>query len=146
MWEKRKNDKVNKKVLLRERKRHTARRVASASYAALSNGAGGVPHPVLAGTLQPSRPGQGGTQGTPHPDLSLCTPLPHPDLGWGTPPVQTCDGVPPPPPVEVWADTQSENITFPHPSDAGGKYIEKCTDVSLFSPPISFCITPSFTT
>ena len=24
--------------------------------------------------------------------------------------------------VEVWTDTQSENITFPHASDAGGKY------------------------
>ena len=35
-------------VLLLERKRHTARRVASARYAALSpNGGGGVPHPVL---------------------------------------------------------------------------------------------------
>ena len=22
----------------------------------------------------------------------------------------------------VWTDTQIENITFPHPSDAGGKY------------------------
>ena len=38
---------ANKKVLLRKRKRHTARRVASARYAALSNGGGGVPHPVL---------------------------------------------------------------------------------------------------
>ena len=36
----------NKKVLLRKRKRHTVRRVASARYAALSNGGGGgVPHP-----------------------------------------------------------------------------------------------------
>ena len=34
---------IYKKVLLRERKRHTARRVASARYAALCNG-GGVPH------------------------------------------------------------------------------------------------------
>ena len=32
----------NKKVLLRERKRHTTSRVASAHYAALSNGRGGV--------------------------------------------------------------------------------------------------------
>ena len=37
------NFKLNKKVLLRERKRHTARRVASARYAALCNG-GGAPH------------------------------------------------------------------------------------------------------
>ena len=38
----------NKKVLLRERKRHTARHVASARYAAVSNG-WGVPHPDLIG-------------------------------------------------------------------------------------------------
>ena len=39
--------------------------------------------------------------------------LRHPDMRWGTPP---------PLPVEVWTDTQSENITLPHPSDAGGIY------------------------
>ena len=90
----------NKKVLLRERKWHTARRVASARYAALSNGY----HP-------PSRPGQGGTPGTPHhpdlargylgyphnPDLAGGTPgYPHPDLGWGTPPSRPVIGHPPP--------------------------------------------------
>ena len=65
----------NKKVLLRERKRHTARRVASAHYAALSNGWGGTP----------SRPGWGGVPWAPphHPDLEWGTP--HPDLGWSTP-------------------------------------------------------------
>ena len=36
---------------------------------------------------------------------------PYPDLRWGTPP-----------PASVDCDTQSENITFPHPSDVGGKY------------------------
>ena len=47
----------NKKVLLRERKRHTARRVASALYADLSRGVphlrsrGGTPSHVLGGTL-----------------------------------------------------------------------------------------------
>ena len=54
----------NKKVLLRECKRHTARRIASTRYAALS---GGVPHPDLVGGDlfhtwsggTPSRPGQG---------------------------------------------------------------------------------------
>ena len=40
---------AQKKVLLRERKRHTARRVASARYAALSRG-GGVPYPRVGGT------------------------------------------------------------------------------------------------
>ena len=72
---------VHKKVLLRERKRHTAHRVASARYAAPP-------------------------------------PTPTPDLGQGTPPPpQTWDGVPPPP----RNGGQSENITFHHPSDAGGK-------------------------
>ena len=80
----------NKKVLLRERKRHTARRVASTRYAALSN-------PDLVGGGTPSRPGQGGVPPTHHPDLvgggtpGIPTPtiqtwsggLPHPDLAWG---------------------------------------------------------------
>ena len=65
---KRLNSELNKKVILRERKRHTTRRVASARYAALSNG---VPHPVLARGDTPSSPGQG---------------VPHPVLGgWGYP-------------------------------------------------------------
>ena len=92
----------NNKVLLRERKRHTARPVASARYARGGGGIpfshdGGVPHPVMVGgTPPPSRPGPGvgdggGTMGTPH----------HPDLGWGTPPTQTWDGVTPPPPPMV---------------------------------------------
>ena len=28
-----------------------------------------------------------------------------------------------PPPPQLWTNTQSENITFRHPSDAGGKNI-----------------------
>ena len=83
----------SKKVLLCERKRHTARRIASTRYAALSN-------PDLVG---------GGTQGTPHhPDLVWG--VPHPDLVRGVPPtiqtwlggtlstptIQTWDGVTPP--------------------------------------------------
>ena len=44
----------NKKVLLRERKRHTARRVASTHSAVLSRG-GGVPHPWQGGTTSPTR-------------------------------------------------------------------------------------------
>ena len=69
--------KANKKVLLRERKRHTARRVASTCYAALSNpdlvrGGGGYPiqtwwgeYPIQTwsrgypGYPPPSRPGMG---------------------------------------------------------------------------------------
>ena len=176
---------ANNKVLLRERKRHTARRVASARYAALSpdeRGGGGCTHPVLdwggyticcvasacyAGggggiypiqswwgvshpvmappTIQtwpggypryppPYRPGQGGTPGTPHhPDLGWGTPpppsdlgwgTPHPDLEWGTPTIQTWDGVvphhqtwdglPPPPTIQTW-----DGVTPPPPSDLG---------------------------
>ena len=85
----------------------------------------GVPHPVLTGVplswswmgtpppisrmgyplsrprmgYPPSRPGMGYTPPTP----GWGTPCP--DLGWGTPP-HMCG--------------QTENITFPHPSDAGG--------------------------
>ena len=63
----------NKKVL-RERKRHTARRVtvASACYSG------------------------GGTTGTP-PTWTWdgVPPSPYQDLGWGTPPTWTWDGVPP---------------------------------------------------
>ena len=44
-------------------------------------------------------------------------------------PVQTWDGVPPSP-VELWTDTQSENITFLHPSDAGGKKVELIWNVT----------------
>ena len=55
-----------------------------------------------------------------------------PGPGKGVPPTWTWEGgtppgpgkgLPPliPSPIEVWADTQSETITFPHPSDAGGK-------------------------
>ena len=79
----------NKKVLLRERKRHTARCIASTRYAALSN-------PDLVG-------------GVPHPDLVGGVPQVPPKLGWGTPtemvypprpgmgyPPQTWDGGYPP--------------------------------------------------
>ena len=80
-----------KKVLLREHKRHTARRVVGARYATLSPdkgggtqsrpGQGGVPNPVLDGgyliqSWYPIQSWVGGTQGTPHPDLG-------PDLDGG---------------------------------------------------------------
>ena len=140
----------NKKVLLHERKSDTACRVASACYAGLSNGE--VPHPVMVGGTLSSHGGEypiqawwGGTQSTPHhPDLAEGGGTPgtphHPDL-WGiprVPPFQNWDGVPPfrpgmgyppprplmgYPPVNVWTDTQSENITFPHPLDVGSNYL-----------------------
>ena len=158
-----------KKVLLRERKRHTARRVASARYADLSGGGypisgpGGYPIPCLGGT--PSqvvggvhRPRSwGGTlshvQGVPHPrsggyPIPGLGGVPHPksgvplhhldlagvppsDLRWGTPQHLDLAGVPPGPEMGYPADLryemgyppgkceQTENITFPHPSDGG---------------------------
>ena len=67
----------------------------------------------------PSRPGQG----TPPPSRpGWGTPLPPSRPGWGTPPtIQTWLGYPPP--IEVWTYKQTENSTFPHPSDAGGKIL-----------------------
>ena len=63
----------NEKVLLRERKRHTARRVASARYSDLfPDRREGAPHPVLdmdGGVL--------------HPLLVSRMRYPHPELGWG---------------------------------------------------------------
>ena len=180
-WRPKTNGISNKKVLLRERKRHTACHMAGAHYAALYNG-GGVPHPVLAwGGVTPSSPGWQGErvphpvswpEGTPSspgqgggypiqswlgggtPSSPGCsTPsipgqgVPHPvswpggtpsspgeggtpsSPGWGYSPtpsrpgmgyplIQTWDGVPsiqtwngyPPPHIEVWTDTQNENI------------------------------------
>ena len=76
----------NKKVLLRERKRHTTRRVASARYAALCNGGEGCTPSQVGGY-----PIQGLGGGVPHlrcrgyPTSGLGTPPHHPDLGWGTP-------------------------------------------------------------
>ena len=70
--------------------------------------------------------------GYPCPDLGWGTT--HLDLGWGTPlsrpgmgyhPTWTWDGVPPSCPDLRWGTPsprkceQTENITFPHPSDAG---------------------------
>ena len=115
-------NKHNKKVLLRERKRHTARRVSSAPrYAGGGRypipGLGGVPHPRSKGGT-PSQvwgvlsPRSGGVPsprsgGLPSPRSGRGTPsqvwgVPHPDLvrrgypldlRWGTP--QNWDGVPP---------------------------------------------------
>ena len=111
----------NKTVLLRERKRHTARCVASTRCAALFGGkvpgpkSGGVPSPRSGGGTQSQVwgypipgpggypiPGPGGTPShvrgvTPSRPGQGGTPAtPYLDLGWGTPPpVWTWDGVPP---------------------------------------------------
>ena len=81
-----------KKVLLRERKRHTARRVASARYAALSNGGGAGGYPIQSWWGEGGTPIQswwGVPKGTTH----------HPDLARGypgyPPTIHTWTGVPP---------------------------------------------------
>ena len=82
--------KYNKKVLLRERKRHTAHRIASAHYAALCNG--GTPSQVWGGT--PSQVGGypiSGQGGYPISGRGV-----HPSQVWGVP------RVPPPPPGQTW--------------------------------------------
>ena len=88
----------NKKVLLRERKRHTARRVASTHCAALCPGGGGGLPPtgrMVAGV------GAGGNLLQPEMGAPTC------QLGWGYPP-SGCEQT----------DT-CENSTFPIPSECG---------------------------
>ena len=98
---------LNKTVLLRERKRHT---------------------PSLAGGYHPDLAGGTPSQGTPPPVRTWLGYPPGKGPGtshWGTLPERTWDqlkyygmkiGYPP----RVWTDKQTETITFPHPSDAGG--------------------------
>ena len=69
---------------------------------------GGTPSSHGGGVPPPSRPGPGGVPPTIQPWLGYPPPS-RPDRGT-------------PNPVEVWTDKQSENSTFAHPSDAGGKY------------------------
>ena len=118
----------HKKVILRERKRHTARHIASARYAALSpdRGGGGVPHPVF----DVGYPIQSWTQGTPH---QLGGVPPCLDLGWSTPPHQL-DGVPPPSKCQ---QTPVKTV----PSLAGGKYCERYACVSyLYNKQLILCM------
>ena len=97
---------------------------------------GGRPHPVMVG---------GGTPGTPHVQTWLGYPPPPPSRpgwvthhppsrpGWGTHPPPSRPGWGTPTPVEVWTDKQTENSTFPHPSDAGGNYPEGHASIVLES-------------
>ena len=114
----------HKKVLLRERKRHTDRRVASTRYADPAGGGGGYTpdgHPPAEGIPQVGAPLLGGyprqephcrggyPRREPHClDLGWGTPPPGP--GWGTPPLPGPGmGYPPPPPVS-W-------MGYPPPTD-----------------------------
>ena len=71
-------------------------------YLVLNGGGGSTSSSTRGGLKPPSGPGMG---------------YPCPDLGWGTPDIPPI-GKTGYPPVEVSTDTQSENITFPHPLDA----------------------------
>ena len=108
----------NKKVLLRERKRHTARRISSARYArgggrGLVRGPGGVP-----GVGGGPHPRSGG--GYPVPGLGG-TPLSRPGMGY--PPGQTWDGIHPPPASVDRHTDWCQNITFPRTTYAGGNQL-----------------------
>ena len=109
-----------KKVLLRERP-------LCSNYTLCCSSWGYPPYPDLkpdinGGRVPQSWPGMG----YPHPYLGWGSP--HPDLGWGYTPIWTWDGdSPPPSPVEEWTDKQTENNTFPHPSDASGKNAKRVT-------------------
>ena len=89
----------NKEVLLRERKRHTARRVASTPSAGLPPKGAGYPNPVLTGGY--THPFLAGG-GYPHPVLVGGGGNPNPNLA-GLPPVWdwSLAGIPPPP-IWVW--------------------------------------------
>ena len=67
--------------------------VASARYAALSYGGGGVPHPVMMGVPHPVMVGGS-------PSSHGGTPSSHGGVTPGTPPGQTWDGVPPT--IQTW--------------------------------------------
>ena len=69
--------------------------------------------------------------GTPPPEPEMGYPLPGPEMGRRGYPSSwpgigwRNDSRAPPPAVEMWTDTQSENITFPHPSHAGDNYVTR---------------------
>ena len=143
----------NKKILLRERKRHTARHVASAHYADLLGGysvqswTGGTPSflmgvpPISWMGFLPSRPGMGyppiSWMGYPH---LTWDGVPSPksrrmgypqSAGWGTPPSSSgmgtphqLDGVPPP---KVEQTHTCENITSHRTTYAGGNETHQFT-------------------
>ena len=99
------NTRNNKKVLLHERKRHTARRVGSTCCAGLVGGGGGTPcwggYPHQLDGVPPTWEGV--------PPVSWTGYLPVSWMGYPPPPQSAGQDTPP----QVWTDTQTENITFP---------------------------------
>ena len=103
--------KCNKKVLLRERKSHTARHVASARYAALSpEGGRGYPiqswtrgYPIQSWMEGGGTPSQVWTGRVPHPVLDRGSKNPIPGLDGGGYPIQSwIGGTPEYPPIWTW--------------------------------------------
>ena len=98
----------NKKVLLRERKRHTTRHVAIA-ISCYSGGGGGPLTKMFFPSLNMYQAKSGVK------NFFLCwDQVPPPENLRPPPTLKIWD------PPQVWIDTQSENITSRHPSDAGG--------------------------
>ena len=140
---------VHKKVLLCERKRHIAYQVLHLlSYSGVPYPWSGVPHPWSGYPpvwtwlgyppvwTWPGYPSSGSGWGTPqegawnqslrYPPERTWDQLKYYEMEMGTPrkdmgPVEVLwdgEGVLPSP---VWTNKQTETITFPHPSEAGGK-------------------------
>ena len=121
------NSGINKKVLLRERKRHTARRVASARYAALSRGEGTLPHPRVGGYPIPGWRGYPSHVlivgeypipgwGVSWPGLDVGGTTHHPDLAGGYPPSSRPGCSTPPPSRPGWG-------TPPHHPDLARRVV-----------------------
>ena len=110
---------INKKVLLREHKRHTAHHISSAQGVPGPR-SGGVPSPRSRGVPHPWSGGYpiSGPVGYPGypPDQTWdgVPPSPQPDLGWGTPlPPATRPEMGYPPAIVIRQTFPSINITFP---------------------------------
>ena len=111
---------INKKVLLRKRKRHTARRVASARSMLCCPGyplyhpdlvGGGVP-----GVPPPSKPGS--VTHLPSQECGSPPPTIHTWLGY-IPTIQTWPGYPPPPPQEWGTPHHPDLARVPRHPDMG---------------------------
>ena len=134
----------NKKILLREGKRHTARRVASACYADLSRGvpylrSRGVPRPMSGGVPHP-----GSGVGVLHPRSGGGYPIPGPARGEGGTPSQTWPGYPPgqtwdgvPPRIDLGWGTPYPDLRWGTPSPHRG--VDWHTKLKYYLPPSFGC-------